>query len=146
MHDTFGVRLLHNHFELKDGEKLVEHNNHATSWKLEEGDKLVGGQVAPTAWLILKGQGLMPYELSLSHSAKIRASTLLTSSINSSSKTLSLLSKLAALTDVSGSQPEEEHLTVWRSRKASLISSFRQELSMQRTVSRSLLVGTLTQG
>jgi len=62
MHDTFGVQLLHNHFELKEGEKLVDRNNQATGWKLDDGDKLMGGQVAPISWRFLRGQGLMPYE------------------------------------------------------------------------------------
>ncbi|KAK5950226.1 hypothetical protein OHC33_008694 [Knufia fluminis] len=62
MHDTFGVQLLHNHFELKKGEKLVDLNNQATGWTLDDGDKLMGGEVVPTSWRIIKGQGLMPYE------------------------------------------------------------------------------------
>ena len=62
MCDIFGVQLLHNHFELKEDEKLVDLNNQATGWKLDDDDKLMGGQVVPTSWVILKGQGLMPYE------------------------------------------------------------------------------------
>ncbi|KAK5083502.1 hypothetical protein LTS08_003695 [Lithohypha guttulata] len=62
--DTFGVVLLHRHFDLDKDEKLVDYNNQATSCKLED-DELVGGQVVPVSWRVMKTPGspdVMPFE------------------------------------------------------------------------------------
>ncbi|KAK5079155.1 hypothetical protein LTR64_002425 [Lithohypha guttulata] len=62
--DTFGVVLLHRHFDLDKDEKLVDYNNQATSCRLQD-DELVGGQVVPVSWRVMKTPGspdVMPFE------------------------------------------------------------------------------------
>lgn len=66
LESKLGVGLLHRHFDLETGEKLVEFNNIAVPWKHHEADEYIGGKLVPNAWLVTQGDSgasrLMPYE------------------------------------------------------------------------------------
>lgn len=59
--NTFAVSLVHRHFELKAGEKLVEFNSISTPWNVD--NKILGGIVEPTSW-VSEGEEIRPYEFS----------------------------------------------------------------------------------
>ena len=63
LEEKVGLGLLHRHFALGNGEKLVELNNISTAWDVEDDETSspVGGQILPTAFLIQDGR-FMPYE------------------------------------------------------------------------------------
>jgi hypothetical protein len=63
LEEKVGLGLLHRHFDLEDGEKLVEFHNISTPWSvdIDEISLPVGGEILPTSWRIQDGK-FMPYE------------------------------------------------------------------------------------
>ena len=66
LEEVLGVTLLHNHFDLREGERMVEVNNISVPWGPSADDELMGGSIRPAAWLIDEDGKLMPYEFSFS--------------------------------------------------------------------------------
>jgi hypothetical protein len=62
IHETYGVSLLHRHFDMDAGEKLVENGSVSAPWAYHQpDDDLYGGSVVPRSWMFSDG-ALYPYE------------------------------------------------------------------------------------
>jgi len=63
MHRTVGLTVLHRHFDLEAGEKLVEYNAVTAPWRIPDSLKVLRGKVFPKSW-VFNGEGgeLYPYE------------------------------------------------------------------------------------
>jgi hypothetical protein len=59
---TFGLGLLHRHFDLNDAERLVEFNETSTPWNVEGSADLLGGSIRPQSWLFTADGKVVPYE------------------------------------------------------------------------------------
>ncbi|KAH0536696.1 hypothetical protein FGG08_006462 [Glutinoglossum americanum] len=68
MQRTLGLAVLHRHFDLEPGERLVEYNAVTAPWRMPESLKLLRGKVFPKAWAFgaasssEEGLELFPYE------------------------------------------------------------------------------------
>jgi hypothetical protein len=58
MDRTYGLILLHRHFDLKSSERLVEYRGTSVPWQHDELD----GKVVPSTWLICQDGAIRPYE------------------------------------------------------------------------------------
>lgn len=61
MDTTFGLALLHRHFDLADNERLVEYNGTSTPWDLSDRPSTTS-HLKPTVWGLTSEGLLQPYE------------------------------------------------------------------------------------
>lgn len=63
----YGLALLHNHFPLKDNQRLVDYHNTATAWEVEDDVSAVSpkynGHIVPRAYMF-ENNDIVPYEFS----------------------------------------------------------------------------------
>jgi hypothetical protein len=60
---TLGLAVLHRHFDLETGEKLVEYNAVAAPWRMTDAMQVIRGKVFPKSWAFAGDDGeLYPYE------------------------------------------------------------------------------------
>ena len=69
--ETFGVGLVHRHFDIKEDEKLVEFNNVSTPWTIDAGlnevaVKGTNSLIYEVAWMLNKDGKWMAYEYAFS--------------------------------------------------------------------------------
>ncbi|PPQ83200.1 hypothetical protein CVT25_004259 [Psilocybe cyanescens] len=61
----YGLALLHNHFPLKEGQRLVDYHSTATAWEVDDDVSVVSrkynGQVVPRAYMF-ENDDIIPYE------------------------------------------------------------------------------------
>lgn len=69
VHKTFGVMILHRHFDMTQDERLVEYGGVTTPWPLSETNEIFGGKVVPRCWTFSKG-GLYPIEFGFNPSGE----------------------------------------------------------------------------
>ncbi|KAL2071340.1 hypothetical protein VTL71DRAFT_12575 [Oculimacula yallundae] len=58
MDRTFGLILLHRHFDLDETERLVDYGGTAVPWRLSK----ASGNIRPSTWLLTADGGIRPYE------------------------------------------------------------------------------------
>lgn len=56
-----GLALLHNHFKIDPGERVVEYGNVSTPWQVPANGNVFGGVTVPRSWRFLEGE-LQAYE------------------------------------------------------------------------------------
>ncbi|KIX10552.1 uncharacterized protein Z518_01635 [Rhinocladiella mackenziei CBS 650.93] len=63
VYDHFGLSIIHRHYDLEPGERVVELENVATPWRVPDADKMsiFGGHIVPKNWAYLDGL-LHPFE------------------------------------------------------------------------------------
>jgi hypothetical protein len=62
VHQTLGLAVLHRHFDLETGEKLVEYNAVTAPWRMPDSLKIIRGKVFPKSWVFGEDEELYPYE------------------------------------------------------------------------------------
>ncbi|KAI9855296.1 MAG: hypothetical protein M1813_009835 [Trichoglossum hirsutum] len=62
VYQTIGLTVLHRHFDLETGEKLVEYNSVSAPWRMPDSLKVPKGKVFPKAWAFDVDGELYPYE------------------------------------------------------------------------------------
>lgn len=60
--DDFAIRLLHRHFDVKDGEKVVHHGNVAMPWEIPSLPEAVRERVVPSSFMTTSSGLFFPYE------------------------------------------------------------------------------------
>ena len=74
----YGLALLHNHFPLKENQRLVDYHNTATAWSVDDDVSVVSpkynGQVVPRAYMF-ENNDIIPYEFSFVPATDIPVST-----------------------------------------------------------------------
>lgn len=64
--NNIGLALLHKHFSINDGERVVEFGNVSTPWPVPNDGKMAGGYLVPRSWRFWDDQ-LEPYEFGFNH-------------------------------------------------------------------------------
>lgn len=58
--------MLHRHFDIQPGERVVEFGNVSTPWMVADEERLNGGRIVPRSWRFLDGK-LRAYEYGFNH-------------------------------------------------------------------------------
>ncbi|KAA8896200.1 hypothetical protein FN846DRAFT_965870 [Sphaerosporella brunnea] len=61
LHTRLGLIMLHRHFSVYSGEKVVEYNGVATPWDVGDATEVFGGRLVPRCWAFFDGK-LCPTE------------------------------------------------------------------------------------
>lgn len=61
-----GLSLLHRHYAITEGERVVEFGNVSTPWPVPADGKVAGGSVVPRSWRF-RNHKLEPYEFGFNH-------------------------------------------------------------------------------
>jgi len=61
-----GLALLHKHFTVEEGERVVEFGHVSTPWPVPDDGRVAGGYVVPRSWRFWDGS-LEPYEFGFNH-------------------------------------------------------------------------------
>ncbi|KAK2591795.1 hypothetical protein QQS21_010496 [Conoideocrella luteorostrata] len=64
--ESIGLALLHKHFSISPGERVVEFGHVSTPWPVPADGKVAGGYVVPRSWRFWNGN-LEPYEFGFNH-------------------------------------------------------------------------------
>lgn len=64
--DTVGLALLHKHFSIEEGERVVEFGHVSTPWPVPPDGRMAGGYLVPRSWRFWDDM-LEPYEFGFNH-------------------------------------------------------------------------------